>query len=194
MPELYTYRLNAFTPETSIWLGPDRFQVLEKSGASRTYSYDQVSRVRLSYEPSRASAELYFCRIFVKGQASPIATVSSTFCRGILTFDPQLLAYRAFVEALHAALKGQGGVAYRAGVSNLAYWGNVIFLSVVLIFSAVLLIPIAAGITLTGLIWVKLAIIAFLAPLAAAWFWSNRPRDYDPAAIPKEVLPSLAAT
>jgi hypothetical protein len=189
MSEPYVYRLNVLTSETTIWLGPDAFQVIEKGGATRTYSYGRVSRVRLSYEPSRVAADLYLCRIFVKGQSAPVATVSSIFYRGFLTFDPQLTAYRSFVVALHDKLSHRAGVQYRAGVSNFAYWGNAVFLTLVTVFSAILLIPIASGISLTGTHWFKIAMIAFLAPLAAAWFWSNRPRDYAPSKIPSELLP-----
>jgi hypothetical protein len=188
--EPYSFRLNMLRPETTIWLGHDGFQVLEKDGASRTVSYDQVSQVRLSYEPSRATSDLYLCRIYAKGSATPLATVSSTFYRGFLSFDPQLGAYRAFVAALHDRLKGRAGVTFRAGVSGLAYWGNAIFLMVVLTFSALLLGPIIAEVTVGPMHWFKFALIAFLAPLAAAWFWANRPRNYDPAAIPHELLPA----
>jgi hypothetical protein len=190
MSEPYAFRLNVFTPEVTLWLGDDGFQVMESGGQTRTYGYDQVSRVRLSYEPSRASADLYFCRIYLKGRNAPALTVSSTYCRGILSFEPQLASYRATVERLHEKLAHKAkAVSYRAGVSNFAYWGNAVFIMISVVFAAVLLIPIAAGITMTGLIWVKLAMIAFLLPLALSWFWANRPRDYDPAAIPSEVLP-----
>lgn len=195
MPESepYSYRLNVLTSETTIWLGQDGFQILEHGGKSRTFSYADVASVRLSYEPSRASSDLYFCRIYVKGRSAPAVTISSTFYRGFLNFDPQLAQYRRFVEALHAKLPPRGGIRFRAGVSAFAYWGNAVFLTLVAVFAAALLIPIWAGVVLSGMIWVKLALIAFLAPLAAAWFWANRPRDYDPAAIPPELLPSVDA-
>jgi hypothetical protein len=188
--EPYSFRLNVLTSETTIWLGKDGFQVLAKDGVSRTFSYDQVTKVRLSYEPSRAVSDLYICRIHVDGQSAPVATVSSTFYRGFLSFDPQLEAYRAFVGALHGKLAGRARVTYRAGVSNLAYWGNAVFLTVVAVFSALLLGPIIAEVTVGPWQWLKIALIAFLLPLAAAWFWVNRPRGYDPAAIPTELLPS----
>jgi hypothetical protein len=190
MSDPYAYRLNVFTNETKIWLERDGFKIQEGEATPRTFSYDYVSQIRLSYEPSRASADLYMCRIFVKGRAAPVATVSSTYYRGFLEFEARLPAYRAFVQTLHRDLSERPGVVYRAGVSGIAYWGNAVFLTVVLVFSALLLAPIIADSVITGMVWVKLAIIAFLAPLAASWFWSNRPREYNPSAIPDELLPA----
>lgn len=188
--EPYTYRLNILTPETTIWLGAEAFQVIEKAGRQRTISYDDVSGVRLSYEPTRFTSDLYLCRIYLTGQTAPVATISSTFYHGVLSFDPQLGAYRRLVLALHRKLSERGGsVAYRAGASAFAYWGNAIFLSVVVVFSAMLLIPIVADVHLTGSNWFKIALIAFLVPVVAAWFWANRPRGYDPKAVPRELLP-----
>ena len=190
----YSYRLNVLTSETTIWLGADGFQVLEKDRPPRTYSYDQVSKVRISYEPSRAVTDLFICRIYVHGRSAPVATVSSTFYRGFLNFDPQLAAYRKFVEDLHDKLRGRTGVSYRAGVGNLTYWGNALFLTVVFAFSAMLLIPIWEDIVLKGTNIFRLELIIFLAPLAALWFWSNRPRDYDPQTIPQDLLPKADAS
>lgn len=190
MFEPYVFRLNVLTPETTICLGQDGFQVFRQGDQTQTFPYAAVSSVRLSYEPSRASSDIYFCRIYLKGQTAPAITVSSTTYRGFLEFEPQFKGYRSFVASLHAKLARFGSsVAYRAGVGPFTYWGNAIFLTVVVVFSAILLIPIAANINLSGLIWIKLALIAFLTPLAIAWFWSNRPRPYDPLAVPRELLP-----
>jgi hypothetical protein len=190
----YSYRLNVLTSETTIWLGKDGFQVLEKDRAPVTYSYGQVAKVRISYEPTRVVTDLFLCRIYVRGRSAPVATVSSTFYRGFLSFDPQLAPYRQFVEDLHDKLRGHAGVAYRAGVSNFSYWGNAVFLTAVFAFSAMLLIPIWEDIVLKGTNIFRIELIFFLLPLVGLWFWSNRPRDYDPQTIPQDLLPKADAS
>jgi hypothetical protein len=190
MPQSYTFRLNAFTPKTTASLGDDGFTFAAADAPGRTYSYEQISAVRLSYEPSRASGNIFFCRIYVKGQRGPAASISSTTYRGFLDFEPQFDSYLAFVAALHARLAAHGSkVSYRAGVSAFAYWGNAAFLTIVGVFSVMLLAPIIGDANISATSWFRIEMILALLPVVFLWFWSNRPRPYDPKDIPGDVLP-----
>jgi hypothetical protein len=186
----YTYRLNVLTSEATVSLSEDGLIYAEAGELPNTYSYDQISQVRLSYEPSRASGNIFFCRVYVKGVSGPVASIPSTYYRGFLEFEPQFDGYLGFVAGLHAQLVARGSkVSYRAGVSQLAYWGNAAFFIIVTMFSMLLLVPIIAEAQISATSWFRIEMIFALAPLVFLWFWSNRPRPYDPQQIPPEILP-----
>jgi hypothetical protein len=190
-PEPYTYRVNVLRPVTTVTLGPDGVVVSAEDGVTRRVPYSQISQVRLSYEPTRVQSDLYFCRLWTQGESAPFALISSTRYRGFLNFETQLGPYRALVEALHARLAAhRHEIAYRAGVSTLAYWGNALFVTMAFGFAGAVFYAIGGDYVLQTRHWLRLGIAAALVPLALAWFWANRPRPYDPRAIPPELLPT----
>jgi hypothetical protein len=188
-PKPYRYRRSVIHAETEIRLKPDGI-VTAAEGRERFYPYASIRAVRLSYEPTRYQSELYFCRIWVTGRQRPIAVISSASYRGFLFFETHSTAYRALVLALHQRLLAGGVRAeFRAGVSAWTYWGQAAFLSAAVALFAAVMLAIGDTAEWSGSAWVKWAVALTLAPVAFAWFFANRPRGYDPAALPPEVLP-----
>ena len=94
-----------------------------------------------------------------------------------------------FVGALiHRTSAANPACRFRAGSSSAAYFGSLAAMLAGL--GLLLLVMVSIGVVFPWLIVVKLIIIAVLAPLAIRWLKVNRPRSFDPGAIPASVLPS----
>ncbi|MEQ1755796.1 MAG: hypothetical protein ABL973_16865 [Micropepsaceae bacterium] len=187
----YSFRQHAFASEACVDLQPEGIQVSRQGQPRALLSWAKIGRVRLSYEPSRYQDSLYLCRIYAKGHSRPFVAISSTSYRSILNFEENLPAYRALVLDLHKRLLAQNtGIAFQAGVSRFSFWANAILVTVTAISFAVFLLTIGQEVTWGWLAWTKLAVAMSLVPLTWAWFKANRPRPYDPHAIPPELLPA----
>jgi hypothetical protein len=185
----YVYRRNAFEGETTLELTESGIQVNRVGEAAPPFMpYDSIVFVRLRYAPTRVQGNLYIASIQSRS-AFPIEVHSSSYI-GFGDFTDTPKEYRAFVEALHARLAAIGSRAeFVAGSSLGGYIGNVliVLLSLMLLLWVIWLV---GEFSVTWLIGAKALAIAGMAPLAWLWFQRNRPRRYDPHAVPSEVLPA----
>jgi hypothetical protein len=95
-----------------------------------------------------------------------------------------------FVRALLASIAhANPSCRFRAGVTHLNFWGSTFILVASLFMLAYALM--AFGLPASGIVIVKLVILAFLVPLGLSWVKRNRPRPFDPDNIPQDVLPPV---
>lgn len=154
---------------------------------SVTLPYRDIVRVRLTYRPQSLQAQRYRADILGRG-GRRVALVSATW-RGMLAVAPQAKSYTAFLRALHARIAQSGGSCeFVTGLSRVAYVAGVGLLAIV---GAALFVMMIRALT-QGYPMGAAFVAAFM--LLGGWqlgrlFWRNRPRRYDPNAIPDELLP-----
>ena len=183
----YTYRLNALEQDTTLILVDGALRV-ERDGRIERRPLSQVAAVRLSFNPSRVDRDRYDCRLEMRDGATVLAR--STTYRGFASFESQADGYGAFVRALHGRLAPHGDISYERGDSSLRFYGSMgcfvtslVLLLVVLIATGLLFVP-----------WIavaKLLVLLFSVPLILKYARRNRPRSYDPAAVPDDMLPGI---
>jgi hypothetical protein len=117
------------------------------------------------------------------------ATFWSTHYVSVGEFEDRGESYRPLVRELVArAAAANPGCAFRAGKRALAYWAEHIFL-LAMVALLVFVLALVGGSGLSDLVLVKLGIVAAMIPLALRYARKNRPRPFQPAAIPQDVLP-----
>jgi hypothetical protein len=190
----YTYRRSYFEKTKTIAVEGDLLTVTEEGKPPISAPLKDIVRVRIAYEPTRAQDTLYTLHLWKRGHSKPMAIVHSASFRGFMSFEDQGPAYREFAKELHEKLRSaRGATVFEAGVGAVKYWLNTIFMFAMLALMAVVLLTIGQEIEWGGLIYVKLTIIAAMLPLGVAWVLRNRPRPYDPAHIPPELMPPVEA-
>lgn len=150
------------------------------------FDFGEIAAIRLEWGGTRYDTARHLCSVIrFNGWTEQIV---STEYVGLADFTDRKHDYVPFVKALVAATAAANPKCrFIAGSSAAKYWVNVAALvfSLVVIAAAALLI----GIPFTAVIIAKGVVIAFLLPLAISWVKRNRPRVFDPQAIPAEVLP-----
>lgn len=111
---------------------------------------------------------------------------------GLFRFRETPAEYARFVDALHRALAQENPACrFLAGASPVRFWAAAILLgTTMLVFAAAMLFLHHIGFHMPSVLRIVL-ILVFL-PVAILWFRRNRPRAYQPDAIPPEVLPRQA--
>jgi len=188
----YTHRRNALEPEKTVEIDGDALVLREGAAAERRVPLVNIERIRIAFEPTRVQDTLYTCRIWIKGRSSPFTVLHSQSYRGFADFEPHDLAYRGFVEALNAAVAERNpGAKFEAGASSWGYAANIgVLVLGAMALAWVLLLTGGEGwsaITIT-----KALLILAMIPLGIAWVRANRPRSYDPRAIPTNVMPTAS--
>ncbi len=123
--------------------------------------------------------------------AAPAATGTlwSTHFAGVADFEDRAATYTPFVRALVAHVAAANpNCAFRAGTRPLAYWAGQLFLLAMAIV-AIWVIAMVGGSALSEVTWAKLSSSSGLIPLAFDYARKNRPRRFEPGAIPADVLP-----
>jgi hypothetical protein len=183
----YPTRNDAFS-KARTWAIEDAFlRWDEEGGASGGMPLSDIAAIQLEYAPTRPEPNRYRCRVVLKS-GKTLEFFNRTY-RGVYDFADTSVEYVRFVEALHAALRAQGpGCKFTAGTSEGRYMANVGCLA----FVALLLGVVAIALLMTGLfliVIIKMVLIVLYGPVALRWLRRNKPRQYAPEAIPKEVLP-----
>jgi hypothetical protein len=158
---------------------------IEPGGAAR-FAYTGITELRLSYDPTRFDARRHRCDV---RSASGAGTLWSTHFAGVADFEDRAASYTPFVRALVAHVAAANpNCAFRAGTRPLAYWAGQLFLLAMAIV-AIWVIAMVGGSALSEVTWAKLFVVIGLIPLAFAYARKNRPRRFEPGAIPADVLP-----
>lgn len=151
------------------------------------WRYDDIASVRLTYRPISMLARRF--RADIRHKDGKVLTLISATWTSIALVAPQDEPYREFLGELHRRLRASDGkIIYAAGMTPVMYAIAAIALGAVMLAMAGLLIRAMA----TGQITAALFMLGF-----AAWFgWTigrwlllNKPRPYDPANLPPELLP-----
>ena len=181
----YRVRQNAFEQECLWRVGP---QGLSWDGGAKKghFPFSEITSIRLSFTPTRFDFARYRC--IVKRFNGWEETIVSTSYAGIGSFEDRSSTYAAFVRRLIAeAASANPAIRFEAGESLFKYWGSIALM--VGAFALLAVVILSIGFNSTWFIVVKLAVIAFLLPVALRWVAKNRPHSFPPGAIPPEVLP-----
>jgi hypothetical protein len=183
----YPTRLHALVPPETFELGADALSVARDGGPSVAVPLSALRELRLRYSPTRAELNRFECHLRTRDGVHYVLT-NRTY-RGPLRFEDTSAAYVEFVRALVAATQHAApqcrflaGAAWPAFLLNL---GCTLF-TLGMLGVAVLLLASIGG---SALVYLKLALILFFLPFALRWVKRNRPRPFDPAALPAELLP-----
>ncbi len=181
----YHYRHSAPEPETTVTPG-DLVLDLVRGPTRSILPYDDITRLRLVYNPSRINTARHECHVYHRG--GPKLVITSTTYKGFGRFEDQSDAFRDCIVDIHRRLAGRPGIDFISGDSPKRYWitlGAVVFV----------LLMLAAALFAFGLLSVPAVAVAKLVILAASIPWLikyarvNKPGSYDPAAVPDDLLP-----
>lgn len=185
---LYRTRNDAFSPAQTFELKPQGVVLGSTGKTTFEIPFQDIARVELAFAPTRPERNRYRCGLTLRG-GETIEFFNRTF-RGIHDFQDTSAEYVAFVRALHEAVAAHHPACrFAAGVSGGRYALNMAALG----FAALVLAVALVCFLLIGLVWVaavKLLLIAFFTPASLRWLKRNKPRTYDPRAIPSELLPT----
>lgn len=160
---------------------------IEKGGPAR-FPYADIAELRLSFDPTRFDANRHRCDIKSRDGR---ATLWSTHYVSIGEFEDRAVTYRSLACALVARVAAANpDCAFRAGKRPLVYWAEHTFL-LAMSTLAVFVVASFGGSAISELVWLKIAIVAGMIPLALIYARKNRPRRFEPSKIPDDVLPSV---
>jgi len=183
----YPTRLHALTPAVVFELGENALAMVREGGSTDTVPLASLRELRLKYSPSRAELNRFECHLATQDGRRYVLT-NRTY-RGPLRFEDTSAAYVEFVHALvDAAQRSAPQCRFLAGAgwpSFVLNLGCTLFTLVMLVIAVTLLASIGGS----GLVYLKLALILFFLPFALRWVKRNRPRPFDPALVPTELLP-----
>lgn len=183
-PVQYSVRRHAFEKERR-WSLDDTGLAWQAEDASGRLDFAAIAAIRLQYGATRADFARYNCHVTGRSGAY---TIVSTHFDSLGSFSDRRETYAPFVRALVArAAAANPQCRFHAGVGPAQFWLTVLFL-----FAALAIVAVAAlslGIPPLWYLYLKIAVIAVLLPVAFVWIKRNRPRRFDPKAIPADVLP-----
>lgn len=180
----YTQRLNALTKPTTWLVDETGISWSEKEGKSGHIPWSKVSQVRVRFEPTRVETR----RVTLHFHAPYPFQISNVEYRGFGDFKAQPEEFRAFVEAFHQFVPKDKGIRFRVGSTYPVYIMNmVITMGVIALLFAMAPIVQATGMP-GGIVIARLAIILIFLPIVFKVLWLNRPRSYDPAHLPEDML------
>lgn len=161
---------------------------------SDTWRYGDIAEIRLTYRPVSMLRHRFRADLRHRN-ARKLRIVSATWA-GIVALTPQNESYRRFIEELHRRLAAEGStVICRAGLPQVVFVLASATFAVLMLALLGLGVRALAGGTLESL-QQQLIVVLFLFGFAAwsawyagGWLLRNKPRRYDPANVPRELLP-----
>jgi hypothetical protein len=189
----HAFKANVWAAERRYCAEADALTWSEPATAGREplqgrLEYAQLRRVRLRCPTGQQVAKVGVLDLWPKSGRR--LRVLSVHYRGVADVEDRASSYRAFVRALHAALavRPPGGIEFLAGSTRLgqtALWAILLGMGALMLF------------VLAGLVFGALSLgyaPVLLGMAAGGWvMWQhtqrNRPRRYDPAAVPAELVP-----
>jgi hypothetical protein len=191
-PVAHSARKSIFDTEAVWRLGPDALEIAGGAGtpgAATQFPYVTVRELRLSFDPTRFDTNRYRCDLrFASGAA---LTIYSTHYVGVGEFEDRAATYGPLVRELIARVAAANpACSFKAGKTLGSYWGELIFLLAMVLLLAFVL-GLVGGVSLSALVVIKLGIIAVFVPIMISYARKNRPRGFNPAVIPEDVLPEV---
>jgi hypothetical protein len=183
----YSYKPRLMGPSYEFQLSKD---ALDWTIGVRTgrVSYPMIKHIRLGYKPTNMANARFIAEIWPLN--APKIALHSVSAQSLVNMADQGKEYSNFVRELHRRVSGaKADCVYDAGFPAWRWWPSVFVALLVLIAVGYVVVQGAAA----GQYWVA-AVIA----LVGAWFlwqiWNivvrNRPRLYDPRAIPDDIMPA----
>lgn len=146
-----------------------------------------VTELRLRFFPTRVQTNRYEC--LVRLRDGLVIKLTNEEYRGVLTFHDRSGEYVRFVRALSLAVAAANPAAKfltgRPWLPQLLEWG---FLAAMVALLAFVLLSVGK-IELHSFVIVKALLVVAFIPLLVQYARKNRPRVYDPRAVPEQVLP-----
>ncbi len=181
----YLVRRHAFEKEHR-WSLDDTGLAWQAEDASGRLDYAAIASIRLEYGATRADFARYRC--LVAGRNGEAQIIVSTHFDSLGSFSDRRGTYLPFVRTLIARTAAANPLCrFQAGVSPMRFW-----LTLFLLFLSLAVLAIAAlslGVPVLWYLYLKIAVIIALLPVALVWIKRNRPRRFRPSAIPADVLP-----
>jgi hypothetical protein len=185
----YSFRPSLVGGTWSFRLGEDDLYWDSGSQTGRI-SYDDITRVRLSYQPRSMQRHRFLTEL--RSQGGPKVSIFSTSWKSISELERLDRPYHDFVVALHRRLGARGRpIEFIGGINPVKFW-----------IAVVLFVPLTAGIIGVAVRAFQqdahvaaMLIIAFLALFlfqGVNYFRRNRPVRYRPDAVPQGLLPSAS--
>ena len=182
----YSFRPSLIGGTWSFSLGEDDLY-WDSGRQTGRISYDDIRRVRLSYQPRSLQRHRFLTELRCEG--GPKVSILSTSWKSISELERLDRPYHDFVVALHQRLGARGrAIEFIGGINPVKFW-----------VALVLFVPLVAGIIGVAVrayqqdaYVAALLIVAFLALFLVQgvnYFRRNRPVRYRPDAVPQELLP-----
>jgi hypothetical protein len=151
------------------------------------WRYGDIAQVRLSYRPVSMLKHRFRTDIRHK-DGRRLRIVSATWA-GIVALTPQDNSYRAFIEELHQRIADErSGSACFAGLGQFHFTlAACVFAAIMLALAALIVRALAMGDIVAALF--LLGFGAWSGWYLGGWLKRNKPRRYDPAEVPRELLP-----
>ncbi len=183
MNESYTQRLNLFKKERTWTVMPSALG-WEEAAAQGSIAYSDIQAVEFKYAPSRFELRRVSLRIRAQGSWQEITNVDF---KGPLQSDRHSEAFLVFAAGFHRALAEQNSrVTYRAGRTLVGYIA-VVLVTVMLVLLALAGIALFASGVVSGVVALKLGLIAVFLPLLIKDLITNAPRSYEPNELPAAI-------
>jgi lipopolysaccharide export LptBFGC system permease protein LptF len=149
--------------------------------------YRNIRLLRMSYRPTSIQSQRFVTELW--GEGAPKLTINSSSWKSMVEQERLDQSYSAFIRELHLRIsKVATSARFAQGSRPLIYWPS-------------LVVFVAVALALAGLIARALQIgasggAAFVGAFLALYLWQggnflrrNRPGEYCPGALPKEVMP-----
>lgn len=188
----YSRRSNIFEKAEWVWVpDSDGIRETDPRGRHGLIPWEDILQVRLAFAPTGAKPWRYLMELKLRSGGK--LTVDNVHFAGAGSFEDRTATYLPFVDAVLDRLRRwRPNVKVRAGSSPGAYWLQLLFVGAAFSLLAAVLLALP-GVTIPGIAWVKLAIIAVSLPLLVRWAWRSYPRLCDLETIPASALPPAPA-
>lgn len=151
------------------------------------WQYRDIASVSLSYRPISMLSRRF--RADIRHKDGKVLTLVSATWASIALVTPQDAPYRAFVSELHRRLQSsEGTIIYAAGLKPPLFAIAAGALGAVMLALAGLLVRAIAMGSMTAALFM-LGFAAWFGWTIGRWLLLNKPRTYDPANLPQELLP-----
>ena len=187
---VYSFRAHAFAKEAT-WRLEGSALVNEESGQTMRFPLAEATDVRLVFDPTRIVQNRFCCNVrFRDGREAVLINQSYS---GFADFEDRSAAYVPLVRELIAQIaQANPACRFHAGKPALGYMASLVFVFAMLLLLGIVL-WLTQAVSLHGLVVIKLIVIAAMLPTFYLYVRKNRPRPFEPAAIPDDLLPSAEA-
>ncbi len=182
----HAFRHHAFARET-IWRLNGNGLVIQSDRETTRLPLAQVAEFRVAYDPTRVALDRYRCDLLL-ADGRKLTLLNKSFV-SFAVFESRNATYGPFVRALAAAVHDANpDCRFRVGKGMRGYVATIIFLIAVLVVLFWVL-GLTAGMPLSWIVIAKLTFFVVMLPFAISYFRKNRPRPFDPKAVPDALLP-----
>ena len=169
----YARRENLFEKGERRWIVEDTgLRQCWPQGGELLLRWADVREIRLTYAPTRFKTWRH--KLTLRGPAGAWV-IDNVHYAGVGRFEDRSDSFGPFVLACVEQVAEQApGAAARLGAAPLAYWAQLLFVAAA--FSLLAMVVITLPVNFTGMIWLKLALVAAMLPVLFVFVVRSRPR------------------